>query len=374
MRTRAARHSSKNDRRCLPDADAMTTTDFVMPKLGLTMTEGTVARWDVVPGSHFEAGDIIVVVETDKIAYDVEAPAPGILHEVLVSEGNAVPVGTPIGRWDVGEVGICLDAPAAAERVAEEAAAPPPIGPEEVRIAATMRSAGDGERILATPYARRLAREASIDVRSIDGTGPRGRIKAADVDRAIAARGSRAAPPALRSTSRGFSRSMRTSIAACRPCTPNSCITLFWPPRGHSISPPIHWSSAWRGAAMARRGRPVCSERTTAGPSAAWSPVSRVRPRLTHRRRVALFGSNARKRAFPCSRPIRLPDGRLQSASVRCEMNFALTPKAGRYVRLQPLLCSRAERGSSTRLRRRVCWAESARYSKAPSVCLLAEF
>ncbi len=174
----------------------MTTTDFVMPKLGLTMTEGTIARWDVVPGSHFEAGDIIVVVETDKIAYDVEAPAPGILHEVLVSEGNAVPVGTPIGRWDVGEVGICLDAPAAAERVAEEAAAPPPIGPEEVRIAATMRSAGDGERILATPYARRLAREASIDVRSIDGTGPRGRIKAADVDRAIAARGSRAAPPA----------------------------------------------------------------------------------------------------------------------------------------------------------------------------------
>jgi acetyl/propionyl-CoA carboxylase alpha subunit len=66
------------DRRCLPDADAMTTTDFVMPKLGLTMTEGTVARWGVAPGSRFAAGDIIVVVETDKIAYDVEAPAPGV--------------------------------------------------------------------------------------------------------------------------------------------------------------------------------------------------------------------------------------------------------------------------------------------------------
>ena len=77
----------------------MTATDFVMPKLGLTMTEGTVARWGVTPGSRFEAGDIIVVVETDKIAYDVEAPAPGILHAVLVSEGDAVPVGTPIGRW-----------------------------------------------------------------------------------------------------------------------------------------------------------------------------------------------------------------------------------------------------------------------------------
>jgi pyruvate dehydrogenase E2 component (dihydrolipoamide acetyltransferase) len=171
----------------------MTTTDFVMPKLGLTMTEGTVARWHVAPGSHFDAGDIIVVVETDKIAYDVEAPAPGILHEILVSEGNAVPVGAPIGRWDVGDVEVSLDAPVAAEPVVEEATAPPPIGSEEMRIAATTRSAGDGERILVTPYARRLAREASIDVRSVDGTGPRGRIKAADINRAIAARGSRAA-------------------------------------------------------------------------------------------------------------------------------------------------------------------------------------
>src|SRR5947199_306466 len=71
----------------------MTTTDFVMPKLGLTMTEGTISRWGVTPGSRFETGDIIVVVETDKIAYDVEAPAPGILKEVLVSQGGVVSVG-----------------------------------------------------------------------------------------------------------------------------------------------------------------------------------------------------------------------------------------------------------------------------------------
>lgn len=171
----------------------MTTTDFVMPKLGLTMTEGTVARWGVAPGNRFAAGDIIVVVETDKIAYDVEAPAPGVLHEVLVSEGNAVPVGTPIGRWDVGDVGVSLDAPAA-EPGAEEAAAWPRIGSEEMRIPAAAQFAGDGQRILATPYARRLAREAGIDVRSLDGTGPRGRIKAADVNRAIAAGRSRATP------------------------------------------------------------------------------------------------------------------------------------------------------------------------------------
>jgi len=173
----------------------MTATDFVMPKLGLTMTEGTVARWGVTPGSRFEAGDIIVVVETDKIAYDVEAPAPGILHAVLVSEGNAVPVGTPIGRWEVGDVEVCLDASAVTKPVVEERAAPPPIGSDQRRIPATTRLAGDRERVLATPYARRLGREAGIDIRSIDGSGPRGRIKAADVIQAIAAHGSRAIVP-----------------------------------------------------------------------------------------------------------------------------------------------------------------------------------
>ena len=95
----------------------MATTDFVMPKLGLTMTEGTIARWDVAPGKTFAQGDIILVVETDKIAYDVEAPAPGVLQEVLVSAGSAVPVGTPIGRWDVGDIKVSLDAPNVAEHL-----------------------------------------------------------------------------------------------------------------------------------------------------------------------------------------------------------------------------------------------------------------
>jgi pyruvate dehydrogenase E2 component (dihydrolipoamide acetyltransferase) len=162
----------------------MSTTDFVMPKLGLTMTEGTISRWGLAPGSRFEAGDIILVVETDKIAYDVEAPAPGILQEVLVCEGSAVPVGTPIGRWDVGDLKVSLDAPAS-EPLPQEAAAPAVSEPRSVRPTTTSRA--DGQRVLATPYARRLAREAGIDVRGIDGTGPNGRIKAADVNRAIAA-------------------------------------------------------------------------------------------------------------------------------------------------------------------------------------------
>src|ERR1700756_524026 len=123
----------------------MTTTDFVMPKLGLTMTEGTIARWDVAPGKSFAQGDIILVVETDKIAYDVEAPGPGVLQEVLVTAGNAVPVGTPIGRWDVGDIKVSLDARDAAAAADPEAASAPAIaeaGPSVAPVARQPRAAG----------------------------------------------------------------------------------------------------------------------------------------------------------------------------------------------------------------------------------------
>jgi pyruvate dehydrogenase E2 component (dihydrolipoamide acetyltransferase) len=172
----------------------MATTDFVMPKLGLTMTEGTIARWDVAPGKRFAQGDIILVVETDKIAYDVEAPAPGVLQEVLVTAGNAVPVGTPIGRWDVGDIKVSLDAPDIAPPAAEPELAGAPAGTEAPPAAPTPQPRADGSRTMATPYARRLARQAGIDLRGLDGSGPRGRIKAADVERAIAAKGSAPRP------------------------------------------------------------------------------------------------------------------------------------------------------------------------------------
>jgi len=197
----------------------MATTDFVMPKLGLTMTEGTIARWDVAPGKSFAQGDIILVVETDKIAYDVEAPASGVLQEVLVAAGSAVPVGTPIGRWDVGDIKVSLDAPdiaPAAEpepavEVAAEAMSPTAPPPQQPRA--------DGSRTLATPYARRLARQAGIDLRGLDGSGPRGRIKAADVERAIAAQAAvptRQAPLAAAEVSRAatFSTGVEIDVTA----------------------------------------------------------------------------------------------------------------------------------------------------------------
>jgi len=160
----------------------MTMNALVMPKLGLTMTEGTIVRWAVAVGAPFTAGDVVAVVETDKIAYDVEAPAAGKMHELLVPEGSAVPVGTPIAHWDLaGE-------PASAAAALARNQAPAETIDSTARPAVAAPRQAESGRTIATPYARRLAREAALDLASIRSGDPRGRIKAADVVRAIGAR------------------------------------------------------------------------------------------------------------------------------------------------------------------------------------------
>ncbi len=96
---------------------------LLMPKLGLTMTEGTIAEWPLAEGASFSRGDIYLVVETDKVANEIEAPGAGRLVKILVPQGETVPVGTVLAEWE-------------AEAVAEEpapagaAAAVPPAAPE----------------------------------------------------------------------------------------------------------------------------------------------------------------------------------------------------------------------------------------------------
>ncbi len=151
--------------------------DLLMPKLGLTMTEGQIAAWSVAPGQRFAKGDILVTVETDKIASEVEASRDGMLVEQLVAEGTTVAVGIPIARWSA-ETGS--DAP-----VSAAAATPstPPVDPPAVRApsheARSQRASGD--RVIATPLARRRAAAAGIDLGTVCGSGPGGRIKAGDL-------------------------------------------------------------------------------------------------------------------------------------------------------------------------------------------------
>lgn len=160
---------------------------LVMPKLGLTMTEGTVTEWRVQPGASFKAGDILVVVETEKIANEVEATAAGTISALLVNTGDTVPVGTPIARWHAGPGGASAaasppPAPKPAAPVAAPAPQPPKPQPKPVVVAAAPVPAGG--RIIATPLAKRIAKDKGVDLRTLTGSGPNGRIKAVDVENA----------------------------------------------------------------------------------------------------------------------------------------------------------------------------------------------
>ena len=162
------------------------TQTLAMPKLGLTMTEGQVAEWRRAPGEAFAAGDVLLVIETDKIANDVEAPAAGRLTDVLVEPGQTVPVGAPLAHWEALE-GAAVAATPQAQPVSDAGAAPPPAPSTAVETAAAaepapaVTPAAVGHRVVATPYARRLARERGVELNGVIGSGPNGRIRAADV-------------------------------------------------------------------------------------------------------------------------------------------------------------------------------------------------
>ena len=163
----------------------MAPSPLVMPKLGLTMTEGVVAEWVVRPGQRVATGDVLFVVETEKTTTDITAQADGVITEIVVAAGEKVPVGAVIARWSPGDEAHAVVAPPPRPE-AHAAHTPDPL-PREAH--APITHAPRAGRVIATPLARRLARERGVDLRRVTGTGPNGRIKAGDVP---------LAPPAAR--------------------------------------------------------------------------------------------------------------------------------------------------------------------------------
>ena len=160
----------------MPDSNAI-----LMPKLGLTMTEGVVASWNVKSGDTVATGDIMFVVETDKIATDVPAEEALVIDAILAAEGETVPVGATVATFiRPGSAATPTPAPSPpAQAPLPEAAADQPVA--NVKPSTDTATAIDSARILATPLARRIAGRNGIDLRRIQGSGPRGRIKAADL-------------------------------------------------------------------------------------------------------------------------------------------------------------------------------------------------
>ncbi|MGX8271654.1 pyruvate dehydrogenase complex dihydrolipoamide acetyltransferase [Brevundimonas diminuta] len=160
-------------------------TDILMPALSPTMEEGVLAKWHVKVGDTVSAGDVIAEIETDKATMEVEAVDEGEVLEILVPEGaEGVKVNTPIARLSGDAVAPApkkIEAPAEATKAeAPKAEAPKP----EAAPAPTAPKSDDGGRIFASPLARRLAAQAGLDLKTVKGTGPHGRIVKRDVEAA----------------------------------------------------------------------------------------------------------------------------------------------------------------------------------------------
>ena len=169
--------------------------EVTMPKLGETVTEGVVSQWLKQVGDTVAFDDPLFEVSTDKVDSEVPSPYDGVLLEILVSEGDTVPVGTPLAR--IGEPGA-ESAPSSAPPAGAAAQVSETDEPATELAAVTTPPAGNGQSgVLLSPVVRRMAAEKGIDLTAIPGSGAGGRIRREDVEQAIAAQPAAAAlPPA----------------------------------------------------------------------------------------------------------------------------------------------------------------------------------
>ncbi len=182
-------------------------TNILMPALSPTMTEGTLARWIKQEGDSVAAGDVVCEIETDKATMEVEAVDEGTLAKILVAEGTeGVAVNTPIAvlaeegedvKAAASEAGSA-PAPTAPAPAPEPAPAPAPMAAAPAAAAAAEVAAAapapSGERVFASPLAKRMASQAGLDLAKLTGSGPHGRIIKVDIEAAL--KGGKAAPAA----------------------------------------------------------------------------------------------------------------------------------------------------------------------------------
>ena len=182
--------------------------NITMPALSPTMEEGNLAKWLVKEGDTVKSGDVIAEIETDKATMEVEAVDEGVVAKIVVpagteavkvnaliailaEEGEDVAAAAAAGGGSSAPKAEAAPAPKAeAAAVSAEAATPAPAA------ASAAPAVSSGERIIASPLARRLAREAGLDLKAVSGSGPKGRVVKSDVEKAVSTGGAKAAPAA----------------------------------------------------------------------------------------------------------------------------------------------------------------------------------
>src|SRR5579862_8407065 len=159
-------------------------TDVVMPQMGESIVEGTLTKWLKKAGDHVERDEPLFEISTDKVDTEIPSPAAGTLSEILVEEGKTVGINTVVAKIEEGGAAAAAEPPAA--KPAAPAPPPPAAAPE-----APADPAGP-----LSPLVRKLARENSVDLGRVTGTGAGGRITKQDVESYIAAQQSAPAAPA----------------------------------------------------------------------------------------------------------------------------------------------------------------------------------
>lgn len=176
-------------------------SQVIMPKLSDAMTEGRVIQWLKKEGDRVQGGDVVASIETDKAEIELEAFGSGVLRKILVGDGQTVPVGQLIGVIAEPDEDISSLEHAAPAAPATAAAAPaaakaepkpaPPAPPEAAAPATPVAPPAETRWVPASPIARRMAREAGIDLAQVKGSGPGGRILERDVEAYVATQAQR---------------------------------------------------------------------------------------------------------------------------------------------------------------------------------------
>jgi len=178
-------------------------TDIIMPQMGESIFEGTITKWLKKPGDRVERDEPLFEISTDKVDAEIPSPSAGVLKEIKVGEGKTVPIQTVVAVIDADGAAASAPAPAPARAAAPapapaaaapapaKAVAPPPppppvqAAPPAAVAAAPAAAADDDEHIHSSPLVRRMAKEAGIDLRTVQGTGAGGRISKQDIEAAI---------------------------------------------------------------------------------------------------------------------------------------------------------------------------------------------
>jgi pyruvate dehydrogenase E2 component (dihydrolipoamide acetyltransferase) len=172
--------------------------EVTMPRLSDTMEEGTIARWLKQPGETVKKGDVLGEIETDKATMDLEAYEAGVLEQILVPEGQTVPIGQAIAIIGTGAGTAAAPARKQEQPGVQASASTTTEAPPAPVVSAPRESAAAGNgagAVKASPLARRMAEEHNIDLNQLQGTGPGGRIVRDDIEDALEQRPAPVAAP-----------------------------------------------------------------------------------------------------------------------------------------------------------------------------------